>query len=160
MGKYRWYLLNCVIWCYLFDVIVALFKPIIFGATFIGYTRSFVPLSGIALTIVLSATIVTIINSGLSVAMALFFRHAQAYTGRYQDFFESRIYFVFATVHVACYLYFLGLMMPSRLSNRDELASYANEQLPLTLNFMQMNGIFAIRRTENARLFCLSLSVW
>lgn len=77
MGKYRWYLLNSVLWCYAYDLVLTLWKPVFLGASLGGYANSFIPLNYGTQLILAGVGITCVIHSGLGVAMEIMYRSAQ-----------------------------------------------------------------------------------
>ncbi|KAH7702914.1 hypothetical protein AAVH_29926, partial [Aphelenchoides avenae] len=77
MGKYRWYLLNAVFWSYSYEFFITLWKPVFLGATFVGFSRSVVPLGHLTSWWVLQAVIACMVNMGLGIVKELFYRFSQ-----------------------------------------------------------------------------------
>ncbi|KAH7711575.1 hypothetical protein AAVH_21093 [Aphelenchoides avenae] len=80
IGKYRWYMLNGLIWDYVYDVFLTLVKPVLFFPFLGGYTSGPLPVIGNELDTGLGGVIVYVIlvaNLVISICVSLLYRFAQ-----------------------------------------------------------------------------------
>ncbi|KAI1709401.1 serpentine type 7TM GPCR chemoreceptor sri domain-containing protein [Ditylenchus destructor] len=77
IGKYRWYLVNDVIWCYAFDLTITVYKPVALGPMLALYSEGpFTFNSNIALS--LHYMLCTcVIHMGLALVMSIMYRFCQ-----------------------------------------------------------------------------------
>lgn len=94
MGKYRWYLLNEVIWCYLYDVALTAWKPVFLGPLLAGFSRSLICFSHLGSWLTFAAATIFTVNSGLGLVTACFYRFAQVTS----VWVNRRVYFNWTTV--------------------------------------------------------------
>ncbi|KAH7711057.1 Protein SRI-62 [Aphelenchoides avenae] len=159
MGKYRWYLLNEVFWCYLYDVALTVWKPVFLGPLLAGYSQSSIRFSRLGSWLTFAAATIFTVNSGLALVMACFYRFAQAYPGAFREFFEKKVVFIYVVVHLVCYAYFLGPTPFAQMWNDDDVRAYLSAYPQQVAELASLNGLWIYRRTTLTELFCLSIAI-
>ncbi|KAI6212852.1 hypothetical protein M3Y94_00078100 [Aphelenchoides besseyi] len=160
MKKYRFYLLNTIIWCYIYHLIVFInHANILFPSPCIMF-HSILGLSQTATVVMFYLAFFAIVNLDLSIVWSLFYRFSQAYPGRLDRFFEKSksIYLVYAIVHFFVYVTVLSPMMIGQrwdwnetrvqfLKGNPDLAAYVDSPM------------ICFQNEENFRRFELYLAI-
>lgn len=95
MTKYRWYLLNCIIWDFLLELIIGLFHPIPIAPLQIMFLNG--PLLNISfdgLYMWADAFCVVLLNIFLGLTLCLTYRIAKVYGGRLGKIMDKKAYVV------------------------------------------------------------------
>ncbi|KAI6219125.1 hypothetical protein M3Y95_01133800 [Aphelenchoides besseyi] len=160
MKKYRFYLLNTVIWCYIYHLIVFInhINPI-FPSPCVMF-HPILPLGQNAAVIMFYLAFFAIMNLDLSIVWSLFYRFSQAYPGWLCDFVDKTkyIYLVYACIYFFVYTTVLIPMMIAQrwdwnetqiqfLNSNPDLAAYVNSPM------------ICYKNVENFRLFELYVSI-
>ncbi|KAH7711056.1 hypothetical protein AAVH_21642 [Aphelenchoides avenae] len=160
MGIYRWYVLNEVLWCYLYDVAITAWKPVFLGPLLAGYSQSPIRYSRLGSWLTFATATIFTVNSGLGLVMAILYRFAQAYPGALREFFENKILVVYIIVHLFSYSYFLAPTPFAQMWNDDDVSAYLSTYPQEVAEFASFNGLWIYRRKTFSELFCLSIAIW
>lgn len=77
MKKYRYYMLNNVIWCYLYHFGVFVTRPVLLFPSFCVIVEPIIPIHEELVGPGFYALMVAIINMDFSVVLSLFYRYSQ-----------------------------------------------------------------------------------
>ncbi|KAI6225523.1 hypothetical protein M3Y99_01334500 [Aphelenchoides fujianensis] len=160
MERYRWYLLNTIVFCYAYHFILCANQITAFYPSYCFMFDPIVPISRDGSIFSFYVAFFAIINLDLSIVWSLFYRFSQAFPGPFGDFFERGrvIYFIYFVVHVFCYLTvliptYLGQVRGEEATRRQFLAEnpdlFALADAPL----------LCFANSENSRRFQLFLAI-
>ncbi|KAI6170803.1 hypothetical protein M3Y97_01113500 [Aphelenchoides bicaudatus] len=105
MKKYRYYMLNNVLWCYIYHAGIFFARPVLLFPSFCIILNPMFWMPDEAIVILFFVYVMVIINMDLSVVWSLFYRYSQAFPGWLNIFFERSysIYLIYSFVHVSIY---------------------------------------------------------
>ncbi|CAD5218188.1 unnamed protein product [Bursaphelenchus okinawaensis] len=106
MKRYRFYILNNVIWCFIFDIGLFILRPTFMFPTGCFVMRPLISMSNSTARGVAFCLLVVCINVEMGVVWSLFYRYSQAFPGWFGDFFEHgyTCYIVIGCIHFSFYV--------------------------------------------------------
>ncbi|KAH7708646.1 CRE-SRI-71 protein [Aphelenchoides avenae] len=155
LGKYRWYMLANVLFCYAFDVWLTLSKPVFLGPLLGWYLQGFVQANSFTSCVMFSVLVYLMNAMDFSIFCSLFYRWAQSYFGWFRDLFEgNRLFASYAGAALVgaalCSpLFWMGFRSDDAM--RQYAANYSEFLMPLT----SLNGFYAIQRTAIVEYYLL-----
>ncbi|KAI6199001.1 hypothetical protein M3Y96_00580300 [Aphelenchoides besseyi] len=160
MKKYKFYLLNTTIWCYVYHLIVFInHANILFPSPCIMF-HSILNLSQTSTVVMFYLAFFAIVNLDLSIVWSLFYRFSQAYPTRLDRLFEKSksIYLVYAIVHCFVYVSVLSPMMIGQRWDWNETRIQFLKDNPDLLAYIN-SPMICFQNEENFRRFELYLAI-
>ncbi|KAH7716060.1 hypothetical protein AAVH_16519 [Aphelenchoides avenae] len=158
IGKYRWYMLNGLIWDYVYDATLTLMKPVMCFPFIGGYVSGPLPVIGNSSDFALSCAFVFValaMNLIGSACLSLVYRFAQVYPGRFHHFFEHSTctYLLYVMVHLFFHASFIGgllsVIKSSSARPLEAVASFADVH-----TFAYNYGFYAVERSAGIEAIC------
>ncbi|KAI6211350.1 hypothetical protein M3Y96_00424900 [Aphelenchoides besseyi] len=160
MRKYRWYLLNTIVWCYVFDFIIFLTHPIpVFPTTCV----LFVPIVEMSQNLTVFAFYVgmfSLINLDLSILWTLLFRFTQVFPNKLNHYFENSksIYLLYLFVHLFVYVTMFLTIAFGQEWNWNQTRSNFLSQNPVLIAYVNQPMV-CFKNEDHFRFyhFCMSI---